>query len=199
MIPPQFESAGGFSGGLAVVNVKGKYGYIDKTGRVVISPQFYSAGGFSEGLAEVRINGKWGYIDKTGRIVISPQFEDANYFSGGLAKVKVNGKEMYIDKTGYVVAMPDSMCGTAVVVNGAGNVTWPPNIKKICQDYEHPQQEKYDPCAHVYVGKVFKAENRLGMTLEYVVIGFSPQTGKATIRTTDSDYLQEISCSQIPQ
>src|SRR5215213_1611767 len=47
-----------------------KYGYMDKTGRVVIAPQFFDSGHFSEGLAWVSVlkGGKWlyGFIDKTG-------------------------------------------------------------------------------------------------------------------------------------
>ena len=44
----------------------GKYGYIDKTGQMIITPQFDYADAFSEGLTRVGIGdanaGKWGYI-----------------------------------------------------------------------------------------------------------------------------------------
>ena len=67
-----------FSEGLAAVKIHDnddeKWGYIDKTGKIVIQPQFSQAGTFSEGLATVLIeNGtKKNYvmIDKTGKIVI---------------------------------------------------------------------------------------------------------------------------------
>jgi hypothetical protein len=56
----------------------GKYGFINKSGEVVIKPQFHSARDFSEGLAMICVKRKghylWGYIHKTGRIVIDPQF-----------------------------------------------------------------------------------------------------------------------------
>ncbi len=55
--------------GLLCVNVNGKYGYIDKTGKYVINPQFDKAGSFSEELAVVEIGGKWVYIDKTGKFI----------------------------------------------------------------------------------------------------------------------------------
>ena len=61
VINPQFDEAGSFSEGLAVVRIgdyeMGKYGFIDKTGSVVINPQFDEAGSFSDGLAAVRIGG----------------------------------------------------------------------------------------------------------------------------------------------
>lgn len=47
----------------------GKWGYIDKTGKMVIKPQFNCARSFSEGLARVWIDGKMGYINKTGKYI----------------------------------------------------------------------------------------------------------------------------------
>ncbi|MBN2224518.1 MAG: WG repeat-containing protein, partial [Deltaproteobacteria bacterium] len=80
-IDPQFDDAWYFREDLALVEVDGKCGYVDKTGKFVIDPQFDSFGSFSEGLAQVMFGGKvedsceegrlfsggkWGYIDKTG-------------------------------------------------------------------------------------------------------------------------------------
>jgi uncharacterized membrane protein len=45
------------------------WGYVDKTGKIVIHPQFDDARNFSEGLAEVRIGKRWIFIDKTGKYV----------------------------------------------------------------------------------------------------------------------------------
>ena len=71
----QISKRGVSSEGLsAVMFDTGKWGYIDKTGKIVIHPQFSQAGTFSEGLATVAIeNGtKKNYvmIDKKGKIVI---------------------------------------------------------------------------------------------------------------------------------
>ena len=65
-----------------------KYGFIDKSGKVVIEPQFDGASNFSEGFACVEKDDKWGFIDKNGKVVIEPQFDDAEPFSEGLAKVR---------------------------------------------------------------------------------------------------------------
>ena len=83
------------------------YGYIDKTGQIIIKPKFYNAEQFSEGLAEVLYDGgKGGYIDKTGEIVIMPRFDEADSFSEGMASVKIGPKYGYIDKTGEIVIKP---------------------------------------------------------------------------------------------
>lgn len=98
----------------------GKFGYIDKTGKVVIEPQFFVAQDFSEGLAAVRIEetseSKYGYIDRTGHIVIAPRFHQAGPFSDGLAAVETSARIVgnqvvdiawgFIDKTG-VLKIPD--------------------------------------------------------------------------------------------
>lgn len=48
---------------------RGKYGFIDTSGRVIIKPQFEGAYPSSEGLATVSLGKeKWGFIDTTGKV-----------------------------------------------------------------------------------------------------------------------------------
>lgn len=78
------------------------WGYIDKSGKEVITPQFKTAGMFSEGLAAVRWKGIYGYIDKSGSFIIKPKFDVALPFQDGQAKVFIDGKPFFIDKTGNI-------------------------------------------------------------------------------------------------
>ena len=55
VITSQFDYAGQFVSGLAVVKLGTKYGYINKEGRYIINPQFDDAGHFSDGLAKVNM------------------------------------------------------------------------------------------------------------------------------------------------
>jgi hypothetical protein len=105
------------------VEVGGKWGFIDKAGKMVIPPKYNGAWKFSEGLAAVLTGDEkpWGFIDKTGNMVIPSQFylpidpaegEFANYcgvFSGGLAEVfSLDSRPVtagYIDRTGKFVWM----------------------------------------------------------------------------------------------
>ena len=82
-IAPRFEGAESFAEGLAAVRLGGKWGFVDKHGRMVIPPRFnpdqpeYRAG-FSGGLAPVNftaggMGAKWGFIDATGAMAIEPR------------------------------------------------------------------------------------------------------------------------------
>ena len=85
---------------------KGKWGFVNKFGKVIIEPQFEGAWNATEGLACVRIEGKHGYVDASGKLMIPAQFESVNEFSEGLAAAgTTTGKYGYIDKSGrFVIA-----------------------------------------------------------------------------------------------
>ena len=52
-----------------------KWGYIDRTGKVIVPPQYAAAGEFHQGRASVKVGDKFGFIDQTGKMVIPPQFD----------------------------------------------------------------------------------------------------------------------------
>ena len=84
VIPFKYDYAHAFSVGLALVQLNGWWGYVDKTG-----------------LAAVCIKGKCGFIDQKGKIIIPLIYDDARYFSkNGKAKVKLNGETFFIDING---------------------------------------------------------------------------------------------------
>jgi hypothetical protein len=93
-----------------------QWGFIDRTGKIVIPLQFDSANDFHEGLALVTVKGRSLFIDDTGRVVISPQFDIVHEFSEGMAAVNIGetripnlgliskpGKWGYIDKRGKII------------------------------------------------------------------------------------------------
>jgi hypothetical protein len=91
----------------------GKWGFINRSGDVVIEPRYEDCYyQFSEGLAAVKTNGKWGYIDSTNQMLIAARFDGAQSFKGGIAAVRVGrpfegeGKWGYIDKTGKYLFEP---------------------------------------------------------------------------------------------
>lgn len=97
---PRFD----FSEGLAAMGLNGKYGFIDKTGTVVIQPQYDAVESFHEGLAPVRIGDKWGVINTSGQLIINAQYKMISEFRGGWAGVETqNSNVIYIDTTGQQV------------------------------------------------------------------------------------------------
>lgn len=115
-----------------VVVQKGKYGYIDHQGKIVIRPQFIWADDFWRGLGSVYVCGryvsidplgallplrvvveghlepkkqgeKFGIIDASGQFTIAPTFDEALPFSEGLAAVRVGDKWGFVDSTGRIV------------------------------------------------------------------------------------------------
>jgi hypothetical protein len=84
-----------------------KWGYIDKTGRLVVDFQYDEAWDFSDGMAAVRVGGKWGYVDESGKTAIAPQFSDGSDFSDDRAQVSTPTGIGYIDKTGKLVIPPN--------------------------------------------------------------------------------------------
>ena len=139
----------GFSDGMAAIAVDDKWGYIDKTGKIVIAPQFTSTKvtpavqPFSEGLAAVSVEGKWGYVDKTGKLVVKPVYEGdeaPGRFSEGRAAVPVSGKWGYIDASGKTAVPPQFtkadpyanelarvwLDGKVCYIDKAGRLVWKP-------------------------------------------------------------------------
>ena len=89
--------------GMIVAEKYGKYGYIDKTGNIVVPFKYDRAWNFSEGLARVMKDGKRGFIDKTGKEIVPCIYDSASGFYEGLAQVMKDGKRFFIDKTGREV------------------------------------------------------------------------------------------------
>jgi hypothetical protein len=112
---------------LFVIHEGPKWGYMDRTGRVVIPLSFSGAEDFSEGLASVSIGKesvqKEGYIDRSGRLVIRARYYHAGDFSEGLAPVAFKTRHTrpcvdctnydwrmkwgFIDKTGRLIIKPN--------------------------------------------------------------------------------------------
>lgn len=85
----------------AFKDTSGKYGFVNKSGAVVIPPKFEDiAVGFQDGLAPVLFEGKWGFINKEGRMVISHQFDSVGLFNSDLAFAQIGRQYGFIGKNG---------------------------------------------------------------------------------------------------
>ncbi|MEO5926960.1 MAG: WG repeat-containing protein [Bryobacteraceae bacterium] len=105
IIPPTFEWITPFSEGLAAATLDRdgpiRYGYIDRTGKVVIEAKWFAAGQFRQGLAATLS----GYIDKRGQLVIPLSLDPGGHvgdFSDGLGSVSIGGDVTYYDASGRI-------------------------------------------------------------------------------------------------
>jgi len=98
-----YDSVWDFSQGFACVKLFNKWGFIDSSGKEIVTPKYDKVYSFSEGLASVKLDRKWGFIDTTGKEVIALKYDNAFGFSNGLAIVELGGRSFKIDKTGNEV------------------------------------------------------------------------------------------------
>lgn len=90
---------------LLFAKYNGKYGYIDKTNKLIIPFKYDFTSGFDENsdLAVVGLNGKYGFIDKKGEIKIPLIYDFAEPFYNGVAAVVRKDKVGYIDTNGNTI------------------------------------------------------------------------------------------------
>lgn len=98
----KFDSVGVFHDGLAVVKAAERYGYIDRSGAIVIPIQWMTAYDFSEGLAALRVDKKhFQFINTAGTVVIkSKKYDSVGRFRNGICRVVKGGKVKWIDTKG---------------------------------------------------------------------------------------------------
>ncbi|MBS2038675.1 WG repeat-containing protein [bacterium] len=92
-----------------MIDWKGRFGYINRSGWLAIENRFEAASFFGEGApaAAVKESGRWGYVRRNGKWLVEPQFLDARDFSGdGLAAVLKEEGWGYLDAQGQMAIPP---------------------------------------------------------------------------------------------
>jgi len=98
-----------YSEGVARFVSRGKIGFMNESGTVVISAQYDFVMPFSEGLAAYCVGckpvsdneyhriegGKWGYINKTGEIIVDPEYDRVGSYKNGQVEV-FKGEEKFL-------------------------------------------------------------------------------------------------------
>jgi hypothetical protein len=90
------------------VLLNGKWGYIDQSGKMVISPRFDEARDVSDNYAAVRTGTLWGIVQKEPiQVITTERFSTLGDFEDGLAPAQLpTGQYGYVDGTGEFVIEP---------------------------------------------------------------------------------------------
>ncbi|ADQ07812.1 conserved hypothetical protein [Caldicellulosiruptor hydrothermalis 108] len=95
-----FSSVSSFYMGRGIINKDGKYGVVDKSGKIVIKP-IYSWLGFPiNKLFPASISNKFGVLDINGNIVVKFEYDSIGYFFDNLALAQKGTKFGYINSQG---------------------------------------------------------------------------------------------------
>ncbi|MBI1838242.1 MAG: WG repeat-containing protein [Flavobacteriia bacterium] len=124
VIPFKYDEIGNSINGLTQVGIYTAiddptmhYGFIDLTGKEVISLVYDHVDQHKNGIIVVRKDELSGVIDKEGKKIISLVYENIDVFKNGLVKVQKNGLYGCVDKTGKEV-IPPMYSELALIVDG---------------------------------------------------------------------------------
>jgi len=81
-----------------------KFGFINRSGAVVVAPKYDRVGEVHEGRISVHMGLHSGYIDLSGEVVIEPKYDSAGNFRDSRAIVRVGDKYSLIDPSGKLIA-----------------------------------------------------------------------------------------------
>jgi hypothetical protein len=92
-------------------NVRGRWGYRDSTGKLVIKPQFDFADDFDGGVARVRVGFRphrvrYGLINTAGQWILPLKYDEMDVFIRGVTKARHNGKNFYFNRQGIRAPAP---------------------------------------------------------------------------------------------
>jgi hypothetical protein len=79
IVPCDYDFVRDFIGGIAAVKKNGKWGYINKKGRVMISCKYDRVTPFKDGLAMVSKDGVWSIINELGGVIVAECHESTEW------------------------------------------------------------------------------------------------------------------------
>lgn len=185
-----------FKEGLGAVCKAGKWGFVNKEGKIVIPIKYDAVIDFSEGLCGVKNRqNKWKYIDKTGKDITMPIYDDVSAFKDGLARVWKDDKYGYIGKDGKektrFYTMIFNYKEDVAVANQGGEINEDGNVSGgnffyIDKEGKRLSEKTYDDC--------YDFSNGIGMYKSGNKYGFVDKTGKeitTAIFTSAKDFTEE--------
>ncbi|MBO4447608.1 MAG: WG repeat-containing protein [Bacteroidales bacterium] len=118
--------AGAAAQNLQVVSdKKGRIGFADAEGKIVVKCEYTAALPFDSGFARVCKKDSWGLIDAAGKVVLQPKYDEISAFDGPVAKVRlgnnyglINTRGEWVLTTEYMHISPFNSRGMAWIAKG---------------------------------------------------------------------------------
>lgn len=125
-----------------------KWGYIDRTGKVIIDFKYDDAEEFNNGIALVEKDGKNICINNNGKTVINLEYKYIGERDEGLIPVEKDGKCGFIDKTGKLVIdynYDSVLCFSEglAYVEKEGKYGYIDRVGKVIIDFEYDYAEEF--------------------------------------------------------
>jgi hypothetical protein len=89
--------------GAAIVQVEGKYGFVNEQGQKICRPIYDEVHLYSHGYAAVKKHNKWSYINKLGKRLTALRYDWVSDFDNGIAIVQHEGKWGLLNEQGFEV------------------------------------------------------------------------------------------------
>lgn len=100
--PFQFDVAGDFKNGFAIVSTDDAFGLILRSGQYAIEPEYSELIAVNDEVLRASRAGKWGLISRKNKIILPFDYDLVGEFQNGLALVVKNGKFGYTDTDGHL-------------------------------------------------------------------------------------------------
>lgn len=93
-----------FSEGMCRIESKGKWGFIDETGKIIVDPKYDFVFDYVNGYSKVRAkNQKFGSIDKNGKVIVPPIYDDVSNVKNDMIVVCNKGKYAVLNTSGKTI------------------------------------------------------------------------------------------------
>lgn len=162
------------------------WGFVNKSGRMVLNARYREVTPFREGLAAVMPEGSklWGYLDRDGKMAIPATFDKAEPFSEGYASVRQNHKWGIIDHQGNFILSPKYQEPIGPFKEGLAAITY---TRFVCKPFDYSKQcfepidsTRLETTCVKYIDKSVRV-----VTTVYP----SPELSKQYIRLDQQDYV----------
>lgn len=96
-----------FNEGMMIAEQNKQFGFIDSTGKTIVTTQYDDVENFKDGFAFVKSGDNWGMINKTGKLIIACKYQYLSTLKNGIIQFKQQDKYGLINNDGKILLAAD--------------------------------------------------------------------------------------------